>query len=139
MRRTVQPAQPRATAVSIIAWMQFISAAITAILALYPSQIFMATLPAAVIGAFIWLPGLYLMRGYWLFATQRRAPASSLGLWVQSFIFNLPGLLITVRYLLTDYANYIDGPEFSLVVLPPLIGTVLGVLGIFAANLESKR
>ena len=139
MRRTVQPVQPRANFVSIIAWVQFISAAITAVLMLILSVAMNAMSYFVVFGSFIWLPGLCLMCWYWLFATQCRAPASSMALWILSLVFNFPGLIIVLRYLLSDYASNRDGFEYVLVILPPLIGTVLGVLGMIAAHLESKR
>lgn len=140
MRRTIQPAQPvqpRANFVSIIAWVQFISAAITAALALYPSM-FLVVLPLLFIGISIWFPGVHLLHGYWLFATHRRAPASSMALWVLSLIYNAIGLVLVLHCLFSDCIPYASSPEFPLLILPPLIGIVLGILGMIAAYLESK-
>ena len=61
-----------------------------------------------------------------------------MALWVMSFVFNFPGLIIVLLFLLSDYATHRYGFAFGSLV-PPLIGTVLGVLGMIAAHLEPKR
>ena len=67
--RSALPVQPRANFVSIIAWVQLFSAAITALIVARLSVVFFGSLQSALIGLMLWLPGLYLLRGYWLFAT----------------------------------------------------------------------
>ena len=62
-----------------------------------------------------------------------------MALWVLSLIYNAIGFVLVLRYLFFDFVPYTSPPEFPLIMLPPLIGTVLGVLGMIATHLESKR
>jgi hypothetical protein len=124
------PHAQTATCTRAIARAQLFVATIAAVVLVIPSLMLFWSPILLIPGSAVWALGLWLMLGYRRIARGELEPRASASIWVWSLMFNFAGLVLLVERVLSASVTTPSDALALALLLPPLVGTVLGAVGV---------